>query len=174
MGFSPDVSPPRLFLVVLGGRLARANIELHDVRFVAAASIEDAFPLLRQQWFGSRRGLHLDSYLELNFVDGYRVELRNEPFPGSDRLWFVNFGGYDPEELAELHRFSLFVAPTARAAAGRARRSLLPQAIQRHKDDLHAVDDCLALERVQTWWVHLVPDGRSQPFRPDWYGYRLI
>ncbi|MFN5698009.1 MAG: DUF1543 domain-containing protein, partial [Cyanobacteriota bacterium] len=40
MEFSPDVSHPRLFLVVLGGRIAQANIELHDVRFVAAASIE--------------------------------------------------------------------------------------------------------------------------------------
>ena len=129
-----------LFLVVLGGRVPQAHIELHDVRFVVGATIDDTLPQLRRQWFGARRGLHLDSWMRVQFVDGYRVELRPEPFQGPERLWFVNMGGYDPAQLAEQHAFGLYVATSAEAARAAARRQLLPGAVQRHKDDLHGVE----------------------------------
>ena len=199
----PDLSPgPSLFLVVLGGRLAQAHIELHDVRFVVGSTIEDTLPALRRQWFGARRGLHLDSWMRVRFVDGYRLELRPQPFEGTEQLWFVNMGGYDPAQLAEQHAFGLFVATSPQAARAAARRRLLPGALQRHKDDLHgvkpalagavqpraggpgqaaaevddcqAVQSCLALEDSPRLWLHLFADGREQPQVPDWYGYRPI
>ena len=139
----PPSDHPELFLVVLGGRTAGAHIELHDVRFVAGRTIEDTLPELRRQWFGSRRGLHLDSWMAVRFVDGYRVELRPEPFAGPERLWFVNMGGYDPRQLAELHAFGLFVATSPQAAKAAARRRFLPAALERHKDDICGVEDAL-------------------------------
>lgn len=199
---SPDLSPgPSLFLVVLGGRVAQAHIELHDVRFVVGSTIEDTLPALRRQWFGARRGLHLDSWMLVRFVDGYRLELRPQPFEGPEQLWFVNMGGYDPLQLAELHAFGLFVASSPEAARAAARRQLLPGGQQRHKDDLHgveqaldgavqhraggqdavaevddcrAVQSCLVLEDAPRLWLHLIADGRQQPQVPDWYGYRPI
>ena len=194
---TPEAGPaPTLFLVVLGGRIAGAHIELHDVRFVAGTSIDDTLPQLRRQWFGARKGLHLDSWMTVRFVDGYRVVLRPEPFAGPERLWFVNMGGYDPQQLAELHAFGLFVATSPQAAKGAARRRLLPEVLERHKDDLHGVetalaggvDDCLEVQlsladpaaaaaagEGPRWLaVHLIPDGREQPQVPDWFGYRLI
>jgi hypothetical protein len=194
---TPEAGPaPTLFLVVLGGRIAGAHIELHDVRFVAGTSIDDTLPALRRQWFGARKGLHLDSWMAVRFVDGYRVELRPEPFAGPERLWFVNMGGYDPQQLAELHAFGLFVATSPQAAKAAARRRLLPEVLERHKDDLHGVetalaggvDDCLEVQlsladpaaaaaagEGPRWLaVHLIPDGREQPQVPDWFGYRLI
>ena len=51
-----------LYLVVLGGRVKKANIELHDVRWVVGSRIEDTFDALRKDWFGSPKGLHIDSY----------------------------------------------------------------------------------------------------------------
>lgn len=172
---------PLLFLVVLGGRTARSLIELHDVRFVAGATIEATIPQLRQQWFGLRRGLHIDSYVAIQRVEDWRVELRPEP-PATTglRLWFVNMGAYDPGRLAELHEFGLFVAPTAQAARSQARRRLLSGALQQHRDDLRAVDDCLAVDRVDGLHLHLLPlegataGGGWQPLRPDWFGYRRI
>lgn len=167
----------QLFLVVLGGRSGGCTIELHDVRFVVAISIDEAIPELRRQWFGRRRGLHIDSYLAVQFVDGYRVELRQEPPVGADQsLWFVNMGAYDPNQLSELHQFTLLVAPTAHAAKARARQRLLLGAVDRHKDDLHGVDDCLRLEAMGGWHLHLSvdPQGRSQPLVPNWCGYRRI
>jgi len=84
---------PKLFLVYLGGRAPKANIELHDVQFVAGDSIEDTFEQLRKRWFGTVQGLHLDAYLEVKFVDGFRIELRRDPSAQPEKLYFVNLGG---------------------------------------------------------------------------------
>ena len=177
----PDPQTPTLFLVVLGGRTATSHIELHDVRFVAGATIEATIPELRRQWFGRREGLHLDAFLAVRAVDGWTVRLGREPAaPGPERLWFVNLGAYRPDSLAELHHFGLAVAASAQAAKAAARRRWLQGALQVHKDDLVAVDDCLALEQLELlgerWHVHLEPhpEGFSQPQVPDWFGYRPI
>jgi hypothetical protein len=171
-----------LFLAVLGGRSTSSHIELHDVRFVAGRSIEDTLPELRRQWFGRREGLHLDSFMAVRAVDGYAVRLGREPSaPGPERLWFVNLGAYRPDSLAELHHFGLVVASSAVAAKAAAKRQWLQGALQQHKDDLWAVDDCLAIEQLELlgegrWYVQLEPhpEGLSQPQVPDWFGYRPI
>jgi hypothetical protein len=163
------------------------HIEMHDVRFVVGATLEDTFPELRRQWVGRRRGLHIDSVLVVRQVGGYAVELCPGPFNGGQRLWFVNVGGYRPERLAEDHAFGLVVATTAAGAKRQALARWLPEAVERHKDDLRllervgtgegldAVDDCLPLEMVGGWWVHLIPStAPDPPLRPDWFGYRPI
>ena len=52
-----------LYLVVLGGKAKKANIELHDVRWVVGSKIEDTYDTLRKDWFGSPKGLHIDCLL---------------------------------------------------------------------------------------------------------------
>ena len=184
---------PRLFLVVLGGRTATSHIELHDVRWVVGTDIEATIPALKQQWFGLKRGLHIDSYVAVDQVDGYKVELiqdRYEPRAemdpkrggGFDQLWFVNLGGYDSGSLMELHQFGLIVAPSKQAAKARARRRWLNEAAQVHKDDLHgidklnAVDDCLPIAGLEGWRIQLKQDPSTciEELKPDWFGYRLI
>ena len=66
-----------LFLVVLGGKAKKANIELHDVRWVIGSRIEDTYDTLRNDWFGSQRGLHIDSYKKIKNIDGYKINLIN-------------------------------------------------------------------------------------------------
>ena len=39
-------------MVVLGGRAKKANVELHDVRWVIGSKIEDTYDSLRRDWFG--------------------------------------------------------------------------------------------------------------------------
>lgn len=174
----PTERCPQLFLVVLGGRAPGAHIELHDVRFVAGPNLEATLPALRSQWFGRRRGLHIDSYMVVRQVGAFAVKLQREAFSGTERLWFVNVGGYRPDRLAEDHAFGLVVAPTAEGAKREALAQWLPGAESRHKDDLHAIealDDCLPLEVVGGWQVHLHPAAGPAPAqRPDWFGYRPI
>ena len=50
---------PNLFMVMLGGRHARANTEVHDVVFAVADSLEDSYPQLKHAWFGEQKGLHI-------------------------------------------------------------------------------------------------------------------
>ena len=182
---------PGLYLVVLGGRTPHTHVELHDVRWVVGNCIDDTIPELKRRWFGNRKGLHLDSYVRLDCVDGYAVELcRCKPSAIAtgggpaplQKLWFVNMGGYDANSLLELHQIGCVVAPTAQAAKNKARKRWLSTALQQHKDDLHAmdqiggIDDCLPIVELQGWTVTLkpAPDQPSCTFQPDWFGYRLI
>ena len=66
-----------LYLVVLGGRAKKANVELHDVRWVVGSKIEDTYEILRKDWFGSLKGLHIDSYKKIKYIDGYKINLIN-------------------------------------------------------------------------------------------------
>ena len=66
-----------LYLIVLGGRAKKANIELHDVRWVIGSGIEDTYDTLRKDWFGSPKGLHIDSYKKIEYIDGYKINLLN-------------------------------------------------------------------------------------------------
>jgi hypothetical protein len=67
------------------------------------------------------------------------------------------------------------------SAKAAAKRQWLRGAVQLHKDDLCAVDDCLAIEHLSLlnggcWHVQLTPhpQGASQPQVPDWFGYRRL
>ena len=66
-----------LYLVVLGNRAKKANVELNDVRWVVGSKIEDTYDTLRNDWFGSPKGLHIDSYKKIQYVDGYKINLIN-------------------------------------------------------------------------------------------------
>ena len=109
-----------LYLVVLGGKAKKANIELHDVRWVVGSKIEDTYDVLRRDWFGSKKGLHIDSYKKIKCIDGYKINLRNvenlknNKFSASSKtkknLWFVNIGGYEPSSMQEKHDFGLVIA----------------------------------------------------------------
>ena len=56
-----------LFLVVPGGKVAKANVELNDLRWVVGSKIEDKFDVLRRDWFGSIQVLHIDSYKKIEY-----------------------------------------------------------------------------------------------------------
>lgn len=171
----------KLFMVYLGGSAPGANIELHDIRFVVGDTIEATFAQLKRQWFGSKQSVHMDSYLHLHHVDGYRIELQRQVNPtaenlGEKRLYFVNFGAYFPGKMAEYHDFTLVVAASAEDAKAQARRKVqqgsLSNAEQFHKDDLVSVDDCLAIDLIDGFSVLLTQDGKYQRLEPDWMGYK--
>jgi hypothetical protein len=73
------------------------------------------------------------------------------------------------------------VAPSLQTAKATAKKRWLLDALQQHKDDLSAVDDCLAIEQLSltgsnSVYVHLHRqlDAESQHQVPDWFGYRPI
>ncbi|WP_392351744.1 DUF1543 domain-containing protein [Parasynechococcus sp.] len=174
----------KLFLVVLGGRLPGCHLECHDVRWVAAENLASAIPELKRQWIGPQKGLHLDSYCQVNVIDGHQIKVRSGPMttPSKPMLWFVNLGAYHADELAERHQFGLVVANNRQAAAMAAKRRWLVGLDQVHTDDLFSmdshqgVDACLPIDGQGHWHVQLTPTATAanDSGRPDWYGYRPI
>jgi hypothetical protein len=183
-----------LFLVLLGGRAEKANIELHDVRWVVGSKIEDTYDLLRREWFGSLQGLHIDSYKKINFVDGYKIKLKyienkkdknNECFDSNHakmNLWFVNIGGYDPSSMQEKHEFGLVVASNSLEAKNKAKSKWLNGLKKKHNDDisfiknLTTLDDCELIRKIGNWQIELIYENKIEKENnfPDWYGYKRI
>ena len=183
-----------LFLIVLGGRAKMANIELHDVRWVIGSRIEDTYEVLRREWFGMFEGLHIDSYKKINYVDGYKVNLKNiennklkknKFFDKNNikmNLWFVNIGGYDPSSMQEKHEFGLVVASSSLEAKKKAKALWLNGCRKKHKDDLAvlknliSLDDCELIKKIGNWEIELTLEKNyiQENFYPDWYGYKRI
>tara|TARA_S200000501_G_scaffold326694_1_gene325408 strand:+ start:413 stop:1015 length:603 start_codon:yes stop_codon:yes gene_type:complete len=183
-----------LFLVVVGGKSPKANIELHDVRWVIGSKIEDTFDQLRDDWFGSSNSLHIDSYKKINSIDGYKIHLRNKENKVSEnkilkekrihnkKLWFVNIGGYDPSSMQEKHEFGLVVASCASEAKNKAKSKWLIDCKQKHKDDINAVksftevDDCAVIKNIKNWEIDLILENNciEEKYIPDWIGYMRI
>jgi hypothetical protein len=133
----------KLFMFYVGGNFRNSNTELHDVRFSVGETVPDCYDDLRAQWWGDPESLHLDCWGEVAQADGYDVLLTKEPpTAGEHRLFFVNLGGYDAAEFAELHRNVLVVAPDEVAA--KARALLVTDGwSQPHKDRLLEVEKML-------------------------------
>ena len=182
-----------LFLVVLGGRAKKANIELHDVRWVVGSKIEDTYDTLRKQWFGSPKGLHIDSYKRIKYIDGYKINLINfekdkigkkklVKNKAKKHLWFVNIGGYNSTSMQEKHEFGLVTARTKLEAKNIAKSKWLIGFKKKHKDDIASLemlficDDCKLIKKIGKWEIELTQYNNfiEENDYPDWYGYQKI
>ncbi len=183
-----------LYLVVLGGKAKKANVELHDVRWVVGSKIEDTYDALRKDWFGSPEGLHIDSYKKIKYIDGYRINLiyfekdkidKNQLIKknkAKKHLWFVNIGGYNPTSMQEKHEFGLVTASTKLEAKNLAKSKWLIGSKKKHKDDLASLEmiisceDCEQIKKIGNWQIELTPDNNfiQENNYPDWYGYQKI
>lgn len=163
---------PKLFAVYLGGRAPKANTELHDTVFVTGARIEDTYTQLLDKWFGEPRGLHIDSWLELDVVDGWRVSLTETPSPAAEKLYFVNLGAYDGS-FTELHANGFYVTTSPAEAKRRAKTALLRDAETVHKDDLHDVDDCITVDAAGGLHITLTRTGEMSNAKPN-NGYQPL
>ena len=183
-----------LYLVVLGGRAQKANIELHDVRWVVGSKIEDTYDTLRKDWFGSPKGLHIDSYKKIKYIDGYKINLINIEKDKIEKnqlvkknktkkyLWFVNIGGYNPTCMQEKHEFGLLTASNKLEAKNIAKSKWLIGCKKKHNDDIASLemlincDDCELIKKIGTWEIELTQDNSfiQENNYPDWYGYQKI
>jgi hypothetical protein len=158
----------KLFAVYLGGRAPRASIELHDMVFVAGARIEDCYEQILDKWFGTPGRVHLDSFLEIDIVDGWKVTLSKTPSPRAEKLFFLNMGAYNATDFTELHAISFHVATDELQAKKQALAIHFKGGeTERHKDDLLDVDDCLAVDGAGGLFVKLTRTNAVSTQKPS-------
>ncbi len=145
----------KLFSVFLGGRADKCNIELHDVVFTLGEKIEDSYNDLLGKWFGLPDRLHIDSWVELNIVEGYKVSLSKEKNKTNKKLYFVNLGAYEKNRFEELHESRFMVDINKINVKKRAKKQLLIGKEQVHLDDLYDVDDCIEIRKVSGYYINL-------------------
>jgi len=157
---------PSLFIVMLGGRHARANTEVHDVVLAIGESLEDTYPQLKNAWFAEQKGLHIDAWAQINGLEfegkSYTLQFTDaQPQQSDEKLWLINLGGYDPREFGELHRYVLVVAQNAMVAKQRGKAYFARHSQKQHTDRVLDVDDCIAIDQVYGRYVQLLEGSFS-------------
>ena len=152
---------PSLFIVMLGGRHARANTEVHDVVLAVGDSLEEVYPQLKNAWFGEQKGLHIDAWAQIYGVafEGKNYQIQSTdaaPNQADQKLYLLNLGGYDAGEFGELHRYVLVVAQNAMVAKQRGKAYFAQHWQKQHTDRVLDVDDCIAIDQVHGRYVQLI------------------
>jgi len=164
----------KLFAVLLGGKAKGANVEVHDVVFAVAPTIEEAAPQLKEKWFGDKGSVHMDSWMELNYCDGYKVEVVKNRTENSQQLYFVNIGSYPLKRLEEAHTY-LFLAGTDPNEVKSRARKMGPEGHHLpHKDNLALVDDFIQVDWVGAYQIQLTKHDGPAPENPHFSDYRPL
>ncbi|MFA7284788.1 MAG: DUF1543 domain-containing protein [Candidatus Absconditabacterales bacterium] len=164
-----------LYAIYLGGRIGNCHIEMHDVIFSVGDTIESCYDDVKSKRVGGNDSCHIDAFLILKYVSGYEVVLSDQaPIEQTQKLYFVNAGGYQPEKFGENHEIGFYVAQTQSQATELALQTLLAGQNKVHRDDIYDIDDCISIEKVNDYYIHLIPSTKTQDFQPMYLGYGLL
>jgi hypothetical protein len=156
----------KLFMIYIGGKHEKSLIELHDIRFVMANTIEETYSALKKSWWGTPESLHLDCWGAVNSIDGYELRIHSYPQQRAEQIYFVNLGGYDSAQFTELHENILLVASSPAEAKQKAIARMRPCEVP-HRDYAYEVESILCLEdmgKEQGLFLHLEPSSAPAPF----------
>lgn len=165
----------KLFMIVIGCKPSGRHTEQHDVFFGIANELKELVPALRAFWPEAEGKLHIDSWREVTSANGYRISVlpRSEaPAEQSARLYFINLGGYKPDDLEEYHYKMVIAAPSKEEAIAQSKASAFFKhtgfkGANSHIDDKYGVDvddveeieDILPENRKAEYTLVLEPDA---------------
>lgn len=156
----------KLFMINIGGKTHHSTIEIHDIQFVVAETIEETYDIIKERWFG--RSLHIDSYKVIEGVEGYRVKIVKEP-TADKKLFLVNVGGYLEDEMMEQHKTQLMVCDDLSHAKSRAGDELFSNLELEHIDNITDIENTL-----EGHYIKLEYDGKTYDTKPTWFGYKKL
>lgn len=179
---SRDLQNKKLYVVQLGGRIEGGTTEIHDIAFGIGRCIQEAYPYFIKKWIGTKSNVHIDSIVEVDHIQGYKVRILDRPHAHSQmNLFLINSGCYFKNVLGEFHRFCLVVAPKEGNAIAKAKEIYLKalkdrplQAEMRDieqphlddaflldKDPAFDVDDILSIADVGQYYIALEKTGQK-------------
>ncbi len=137
----------KLFFLILGCTPQGRNTEQHDSFFGVGTSLKDLLPQIEKFWPGGGK-MHIDSWREVTAVDGYAIKIVNKkasPSAAENKLFFLNLGGYKPNDLEEYHYKLLTVSKDKGEAVAKAKQTAFYKhtgfaSAPSHIDDKYGVD----------------------------------
>jgi hypothetical protein len=177
----------KLFMALVGCKPQGRHTEQHDVFFGIADSIAELLPVIGSWWPEVKNKFHLDAWREVNYVDGYSVQVvenDDQVGRGIARLFFINLGGYKAGEFEEYHYKMLTAAPDK----NRAIRAAKQTSFYRHTgfktapshiddkygidvDDMYEIKDILPSLQQATYRIRLDAAGPGHSEDPLHLGY---
>lgn len=147
----------KLFQILIGCTPPGRHIEQHDIYFGIAENIVDMIPQLQQFWPEVAQTMHLDGYKSISSIDDYSVTIvpKDDNRVSDAQLFFINLGGYKPEEFEEYHYKMVIAAPTKADAIKKAKQTAFYKhtgfkGAESHIDDKYGIDidDFFAIEDI--------------------------
>ena len=124
------------------------HIEQHDIFFVIGESLNQIVPEIKAFWPEPER-IHIDAWREVTAVEGYKINIVAKEdavtSPDTNKLFFINLGGYLPNKFEEQHYVVLTVKESKAQATAEAKKTLFYQhnhfeGATSHIDDKYGID----------------------------------
>jgi Domain of Unknown Function (DUF1543) len=148
----------KLFMVLLGCKPPGRFTEQHDIFFGIAEQLADLKQAMLDSWPEALGKMHIDAWREVNTVGDFSIEIMPRAEDASapeHRLFFLNLGGYKPDEFEEYHYKVLAVAADKAIAAQLAKQTGFYkhtgfEGAHSHIDDKYGVDvdDMYEIEEI--------------------------
>lgn len=140
----------KLFMLLLGCKPQYRNTEQHDVFFGIGNELKDLLPDIFNFWPEAKQKIHIDAWREVTQVDNYKITVIQKEQDGKSiasaaRLFFINLGGYKPNEFEEFHYKMLVAGEDKGVAIQKAKQTAFYQhtgfkGATSHIDDKYGID----------------------------------
>jgi hypothetical protein len=150
----------KLFMLLLGCKPEGRLTEQHDIFFGIAHSLKELVTEIQQFWPEAKGKIHIDVWREVTNVDGHKVEVVSRDTSKilgehQKKLFFLNLGGYKPNDFEEYHYKMLALALNKTEAINKAKHTAFYrhtgfEGAPSHIDDKYGidVDDIYEIEDV--------------------------
>lgn len=170
-----EILKPKLFMLLLGSKAPKRNVEQHDYFFGIANTIKELVPQIKAFWPEAGTSIHIDGWREVNTVGSYEIKIipRGEIFePAEHKLFFINLGGYQSNKLEEQHYTVLSVQNDRAHAVQDAKKSVffkqnsikganshIDEKYGIDVDDIHRVDEILDASQKANYQIQITPSA---------------
>lgn len=141
------MSNHKLFMLLLGCKPKGRHTEQHDIFFTIGKSLKDIIPNINAFWPDGGK-IHIDAWREVNAIEGYKISVVRKKASTDEKntkLFFLNLGGYKPDEFEEFHYKMIVAAKEKSEAIQKAKDSAFYlhtgfKGASSHIDDKYGID----------------------------------
>ena len=137
----------KLYMLMIGCKPVGRYTEQHDIFFGIAPSMSALIPQVKAFWPEANGDIHIDAWRAVTSVDGYNLEIvpKQQRKDAAQALFFINLGGYKPDEFEEYHYKMLGVADSLSQATKAAKLTTFYKhcgfkGATSHIDDKYGID----------------------------------
>jgi hypothetical protein len=135
-------------MILIGCTPPDRHTEQHDVFFGVGQNLYQLKQDIIDFWPEANGEVHIDAWREVTNVDGYKISIVNRQekiTADSDKLFFINMGGYKQNEFEEFHYKMITVAANKGSAIQQAKQTAFYKhtgfkGAESHIDDKYGID----------------------------------
>lgn len=133
-----------LYMMLIGCKPKGRHTEQHDIYFGIGKNLKEASKGIDAAWPEAAGDIHIDAWRKVITLDDHEINIipkeAKKPKSGLE-VYFMNLGGYKPQEMEERHFKVLVVAENMQAAKKMAKQdSFFQTHVHPHIDDKFAID----------------------------------